>query len=128
MEKLQEKEDCYDLSVEKYHNFALSAGVFVHNCMLPTFGTPLRKLIFEPNDSIIETEARAMIAKSIAAREPRIIVNAIHVSRKISRDDLDLNDTLDEIDHILSIRIDIVDPENISKIEQIVLELPLGGA
>lgn len=128
VKKLQEKEDCYDLSVEKYHNFALSAGVFVHNCMLPTFGTPLRKLIFEPNDSIIETEARAMIAKSIAAWEPRIIVNAIHVSRKISRDDLDLNDTLDEIDHILSIRIDIVDPENISKIEQIVLELPLGGA
>ena len=25
-------EDVYDFSVEKYHNFALSAGVFVHNC------------------------------------------------------------------------------------------------
>jgi intein/homing endonuclease len=25
-------EDVYDITVEKYHNFALSAGVFVHNC------------------------------------------------------------------------------------------------
>jgi len=26
-----EKEDVFDFSVEKYHNFALAAGVFVHN-------------------------------------------------------------------------------------------------
>ena len=26
-------EDVYDIEVEKYHNFALSAGVFVHNCV-----------------------------------------------------------------------------------------------
>ena len=25
-------EDVYDITVDKYHNFALSAGVFVHNC------------------------------------------------------------------------------------------------
>jgi len=29
--KLEEKEDVYDFEVEKYHNFALSSGVFVHN-------------------------------------------------------------------------------------------------
>jgi len=28
------EEDVYDLTVETYHNFALSAGVFVHNCMV----------------------------------------------------------------------------------------------
>ena len=27
-----DSEDVYDFTVEKYHNFALSAGVFVHNC------------------------------------------------------------------------------------------------
>jgi len=27
-------EDVYDLTVEKYHNFALSSGVFVHNCAI----------------------------------------------------------------------------------------------
>ena len=36
VKRLYEKEDVYDLSVEKHHNFALSAGVFVHNCYLPT--------------------------------------------------------------------------------------------
>lgn len=29
---LAKKEDVYCLTVEKFHNFALSAGVFVHNC------------------------------------------------------------------------------------------------
>ena len=29
--QLAEREDCYDLVVEKHHNFALSVGVFVHN-------------------------------------------------------------------------------------------------
>jgi tRNA-splicing ligase RtcB len=29
---LKEKQDVYCLTVEKYHNFALSDGVFVHNC------------------------------------------------------------------------------------------------
>ena len=31
--KLKHKIDVYDLSVEKYHNFALDVGVFVHNCV-----------------------------------------------------------------------------------------------
>lgn len=29
---LETKEDVYDFTVDKYHNFALSAGIFVHNC------------------------------------------------------------------------------------------------
>ena len=29
-----EYEDCYDITVEKYHNFALSSGVFVHNSQI----------------------------------------------------------------------------------------------
>jgi len=31
IEYLTEKQDCYDLEIENYHNFALSCGVFVHN-------------------------------------------------------------------------------------------------
>lgn len=30
--KLNEKQEVFDIEVEKYHNFALSVGVFVHNC------------------------------------------------------------------------------------------------
>ena len=36
-------EDVYDLTVDKYHNFALSAGVFVHNCAV---GYDDRKQVF----------------------------------------------------------------------------------
>ncbi len=121
------KEDCFDLSVEKYHNFALSAGCFVHNCMLPEYGTPLRKLFFEPNDPTIETQARAMIAKSISTWEPRIIVSDIQIMRRINRNDLHKDDSQDEIESILGIKIMIVDPENISEINELVLELPIGG-
>lgn len=32
IEYVQKKQDVYCLSVEKYHNFGLSSGVFVHNC------------------------------------------------------------------------------------------------
>jgi len=31
-------EDVYDMEIEKYHNFALTAGVFVHNCGFDTEG------------------------------------------------------------------------------------------
>ncbi len=125
--KLEHREDCYDLHVEKYHNFAISAGVFVHNCMLPEYGTPLRKLIFEPNDSTIADTAREMIIKSITTWEPRITVQQIEVSTNIDPSSLDKNDTKDEIEHILSIRIIFFDPENIQDVQQLKLEVPLTG-
>jgi len=31
------REDVYDITVDKYHNFALTAGVFVHNCGVGRF-------------------------------------------------------------------------------------------
>jgi tRNA-splicing ligase RtcB len=37
---LAEKEDVYCLSVPKYHNFALSSGVFVHNCGMAALKMP----------------------------------------------------------------------------------------
>lgn len=41
IEHLDYKEDVYCLQVEKYHNFALSAGVFVHNCGMMAVQTSL---------------------------------------------------------------------------------------
>ena len=32
VERLNHREDVYDLTVDEHHNFALSCGVFVHNC------------------------------------------------------------------------------------------------
>jgi len=95
--------------------------------MLPNFGTPLRRLIFEPNDPTLLQQARDMIAQSIENWEPRIVVNAIHVTSNIDKNDLNKDDTLDEKDAILGIKIDIIDPEDITEIDSLVLELPLGA-
>ncbi|NEO50971.1 MAG: RNA-splicing ligase RtcB, partial [Moorea sp. SIO4A3] len=37
---LQERQDVYCLTVPEYHNFALTAGVFVHNCGMSAIKTP----------------------------------------------------------------------------------------
>lgn len=51
IKKLDYKEDVYCLTVEKYHNFALSAGIFVHNCDIGcgmrVFKTSLKELTKE---------------------------------------------------------------------------------
>ena len=40
---LEEKENVYCLSVPEYHNFALSAGVFVHNCGMAAVKMPFHQ-------------------------------------------------------------------------------------
>jgi len=41
---VRKKEDVYCLTVDKYHNFALSAGVFVHNCGMCAVKTSLTEI------------------------------------------------------------------------------------
>lgn len=96
--------------------------------MLPDFGTPLRTLIFEPNDAIIEIEARKLIAEAIKKWEPRVEINNIEVSSAANTETLNTNDDLTEIDHILSIKIEFFDPVDISEIQELKLEVPLGGS
>ena len=122
------KEDCYDLHVEKYNNFALSAGVFVHNCMLPQFGTPLRTLQFEPNDPLVIQQAKTMIANSIKMWEPRVTIKDITITNGMAASELNPLDTLTEQNSILGISISFFDPENISDVQQLQLEIPLGGS
>jgi hypothetical protein len=94
--------------------------------MLPAYGTPLRKLMFEPNDPSLEIMARQMIVDAILMWEPRIVVTDIQVSSRIEREDLHSQDTSDEQEAILSIKIKFVDPENISEVEELALEKPIG--
>ena len=42
VETLEQREEAYCLQVEKYHNFALNAGVFVHNCGMIAVRTPFK--------------------------------------------------------------------------------------
>ena len=94
---------------------------------LPTYGTPLRKLIFEQNDQDLVTAARQMVISSINDWEPRITVDAIEVTNGLEPDRLDKDDDLTEQGAILSIKILFFDPENILELQELVLKLPLGG-
>ncbi len=96
--------------------------------MLPDFGTPLRRLFFEPNDQIIVTEARQMIIDSVRKWEPRIIIENIEVSTQMDSSNLNVNDTKEEIESILSIKIRFFDPGNIQVVEELVLQVPLSGS
>ncbi len=95
-------------------------------CMLPEFGTPLRRLLFDPNDPLIAEQAREIIINSISMWEPRVVISEINVS--IGSDEgLHEDDTKEEIDHILKIQILLFDPENINDIQELKLEVPLAG-
>ena len=96
--------------------------------MNPTFGTPLRKLIFEMNDAALQLKARNMIINSIKKWEPRIAVKNIEVKSKVDKGSLNKDDSQQDLDHILFIRIIFVDPQNIKEIQELILEVPLGGA
>lgn len=94
--------------------------------MLNNYGTPLRRLFFEPNDSITEDAAREMIAEAIRLWEPRITVQSIEVST-IDEANLSLDDTQENKDHILGIRVSFFDPKDIGEIQELVLEIPMSS-
>lgn len=95
--------------------------------MLPEYGTPLRELFFEPNDPMVVDRAREMIIKSIDLWDPRVTVKNIEVSSSINEDDLHEEDDLTNKEHILNIKIEFVDPDNIQEVQKLKLALPLSG-
>ena len=82
---------------------------------MPTYGTPLRTLMFEQNDQELISAARGMIIQSI------------EVTNGLEQDSLDKHDDLTEQGAILSIRIAFFDPEDILDVQELVLQLPLSG-
>jgi phage baseplate assembly protein W len=95
--------------------------------MLPEYGTPLRKLFFEPNDASLAEQARQVVINSIKLWEPRIAVTNIEVYTGANIDDesLNSNDDLSQKEHVLFIRINFVDPENIKEVQELSLQVPL---
>jgi phage baseplate assembly protein W len=94
--------------------------------MLPDFGTPLNRLFFDPNDAQVAQEARDMIVTAIEAWEPRIVVSDIEVNTNVD-DSLSPLDEKVDIGHILLIRINFSDFDNIQEVQELRLEVPLGG-
>lgn len=93
--------------------------------MLPEYGTPLRELFFDPNDLVLKNKAKTMIAEAITRWEPRVALQNVVVSNSIDPDDLHPDDPKDDIEHILSIKIEFFDPENITEIQELKLEVPI---
>jgi tRNA-splicing ligase RtcB (3'-phosphate/5'-hydroxy nucleic acid ligase) len=58
---LTEKENVYCLSVPEYHNFALSAGVFVHNCGMAAIKMPFQEHQLEGKLKKIRQDIEAAI-------------------------------------------------------------------
>jgi len=96
--------------------------------MLPNYGTPLRQLIFEPNDTLLVAAAKKMISDAVSTWEPRIVVSDITVTNSFPASQLGAGDPGTEIDHILGIQINFYDPQDISQINALVFELPLAGS
>jgi phage baseplate assembly protein W len=97
--------------------------------MLPEFGTPLRKLLFEPNDSSLEMMAKEIISDSIKNWEPRIAVTDIQVTNSRAELESSANayDNGEQLDHALLVRIIFTDFDNIQQVQSLELQLPLGG-
>lgn len=97
--------------------------------MLPDFGTPLKQFFFEQNDSVIVERVRETIANSIRKWEPRIAVTAIEVtnSQNSIKPSLSPLDEGQDVGNILMIRIRFTDFDNIRSVQELKLEIPLGG-
>lgn len=97
--------------------------------MLPEFGTPLKQFFFEQNDSVIVERVRQVIANSIKSWEPRIAVTAIDVTNSASDMKQSLNplDSGESVGHVLMIRIRFTDFNDIRSVQELKLDIPLGG-
>jgi phage baseplate assembly protein W len=92
--------------------------------MLLDFGTPLKDLLFEPNDTVLINQARGMVINAIRSWEPRVTIEDLEVG-VIDEDSLNAVEDRNSTGHILFIRIRFIDPEDIQEIQELRLELPL---
>ena len=65
VERLEERADVYCLRVEEYHNFALAAGVFVHNCGMIAALTSLLSSDLPDNMGLYFPQARRDIPAGV---------------------------------------------------------------
>ena len=95
--------------------------------MLPEYGTGLRDLLFDPNDNVLQQRARELIVNAINTWEPRIAVDQVDVLTSVDDSSLNVFDDKNEAGAILMIRILFKDPQDIATVQELRLEVPLGG-
>jgi phage baseplate assembly protein W len=94
--------------------------------MMPSYGTGLRKLIFEAVDPITLEQANSIISEAIRRWEPRIVVKRIDVRYGESDKNLlnHISNNSDNIDlNSIIIRIDYALKNNLDGIESLVFKL-----
>ena len=89
------------------------------------FGAGLNDLLFELSSASIEQTARDRIIQQIADYEPRVTIEELIVTTTPPANSL-LADG-DTGDQILYIRIKYIDPQNVTQVQDLTLELPIGG-
>ena len=109
--------------------------------MLPTFGTPLRQLFFEPNNEATKTKARELILTAISTWEPRIVVLALTIetytdkngynlfkdSKKIQKyERTDYQSSSNENALLIKLQYSIL--TNLDAVNYLVLEVPIADA
>lgn len=96
--------------------------------MLPTYGTPLRRLLFEPNTEILSNTVKQAITDSISTWEPRIVVNSIEVENSAANASLPSGDPRQNLENFLSIKIKFSTFNNTDVVENLILQVPIGEA
>jgi phage baseplate assembly protein W len=106
--------------------------------MLPQYGTNLNKFLFEPNDELLRQEVKNEIITAIKNWEPRVTITNIEIfsgtgglTKPVYETGITVNESSPEFlnneEHVLGIKINFIDPENISEIQELVLEVPLSS-
>lgn len=96
--------------------------------MLPTYGTPLRRLVFEPNTSMLADNVKSVIIQSINQWEPRIVVESIDVENNAVNANLPYGDSKQNLESFLYIKIKFSTFNNIDVVEDLTLQVPIGEA
>jgi phage baseplate assembly protein W len=94
--------------------------------MMPDFGTPLRKLLFEQNDPTIYDKIRSVIIAAVSQWEPRIVVTEVEVTDEAGNKGAVAQASNMETNSVY-VKLNFYLPNNIQAKERLVLKLPTGG-
>src|SRR3989338_1172433 len=96
IEKINEKIDVYDLEVPQTHNFALSSGIFVHNCSEYMFLddsacnlASINLMRFLNSDGKFDTESFKMVVDRFITSMELLVDGSSYPTEKIAKNSHD---------------------------------------
>jgi len=95
--------------------------------MLAEYGTPLRQLFFDPSDPVIVRKAKDIIAASLQTWEPRVAIENIYIQARLDSTSANELEEDKNNEQVLLIRITFFDRLDITTINELKLEIPIGA-